>query len=93
MNDASTLPAFLVTAQWVAAFLFVPLVCFFEGARKTVTCRWSALLSGLAVQYLLVASLSGSGFSLQAVLLIASIAAYAWVRLLIGWMSGRRTTA
>ncbi|MFG1497398.1 hypothetical protein ABMA57_12265 [Saccharospirillum sp. HFRX-1] len=86
MTDASFFQSLLLHAQWFAALLFVPLVCFLETARSTVVCRWSALLSGYLVQYGLIACLIGSGFSQQAIILIGSIAAYAWIRLLTGWL-------
>lgn len=96
MTEPSTFQSLLLSAQWFAALLFVPLVCFFEAARSTLVCRWSALLSGYLVQYGLIACLIGSGFSQQAIILIGSVAAYAWIRLLTGWLkrysaSARRT--
>ncbi|MDB2449040.1 hypothetical protein N9W78_01990 [bacterium] len=93
MNDASQFQTLLISAQWIAALLFVPLVCFFEGARSTVVCRWSALLSGYVVQYGLIACLIGSGFSRPTIILFGAIAAYAWIRLLTGWLSKRKTAA
>lgn len=85
MTESSVLQSLLLNAQWFAALLFVPLVCFYEASRSTLVCRWSALLSGYLVQYGLIACLIGSGFSQQAIILIGSVAAYAWIRLLTGW--------
>jgi hypothetical protein len=86
MTDASLFQSLLLHAQWFAALLFVPLVCFLEASRSTVICRWSVLLSGYLVQYGLIACLIGSGFSQQAIILIGAIAAYAWIRLFAGWL-------
>ncbi|PTY36346.1 hypothetical protein BGP77_03305 [Saccharospirillum sp. MSK14-1] len=86
MTDASLFQSLLLHAQWFAALLFVPLVCFLEAARSSVICRWSVLLSGYLVQYGLIACLIGSGFSQQAIILIGSVAAYAWIRLFAGWL-------
>ncbi|WP_157954337.1 hypothetical protein [Saccharospirillum mangrovi] len=93
MIDTTQFHSLLLNLQWFAALLFVPLACFFETARSTTVCRWSAMLSGYFVQYGLIFCLIGSGFSQQVIILFGAVAAYAWIRLLTGWLKRRQVTA
>ena len=90
MSESFSLVSFFSTAQWVVAFLFVPLVCWYEWSRSTLVCRWCALVTGYIVQMGLVVALIDSGFSLQAVIMLASVAAYAWIKLMTGWLPTER---
>lgn len=90
MNEAVSLLSFLEATQWVVAFLFVPLVCWHEWSRSTLACRWCALLTGYTVQMGLIVALIDSGFSLQTVILMGSVAAYAWIKLMTSWLPTER---
>ena len=90
MSESISLVSFFSTAQWVVAFLFVPLVCWYEWSRSTLVCRWCALVTGYTVQMVLILALIDSGFSLQTVIMLASIAAYAWIKLMTGWLPTER---
>lgn len=93
MIELDSLHSFLLTTQWIVAFLFVPLVCWHEWSRSALYCRWCALLSGYTVQITLLVVLIDSGFPLHTVILIGSIAAYAWIKLMTGWLPTERKAA
>lgn len=90
MNESLSLLSFFSTAQWVVAFLFVPLVCWHEWSRSTLVCRWCALLTGYTVQMGLIVLLVDSGFEMRTVILFGSLAAYAWIKLMTGWLPTER---
>jgi hypothetical protein len=90
MNETFALVSFFQACQWVVAFLFVPLLCWYEWSRSTVFCRWCALLSGYLVQFGLIFMLDDAGFEMSAVILIGSVSAYAWIKLMTGWLPARQ---
>lgn len=90
MNESFALVSFFQACQWVVAFLFVPLLCWYEWSRSTVFCRWCALLSGYLVQFGLIFMLDDAGFEMSAVILIGSVSAYAWIKLMTSWLPARQ---
>lgn len=90
MIESSSLLSFFSTLQWVVAFLFVPLVCWHEWSRSTLVCRWCALVTGYVVQLGFIAALVDSGFATHTVVLMGSLAAYAWIKLMTGWLPTER---
>lgn len=94
MIESISLVSFFQACQWGVAFLFVPLVCWYEWSRSSVFCRWCALLSGYVVQLGLIVLLIDSGFEMPTVILFGSISAYAWIKLMTGWLpTVRKATA
>lgn len=79
MLELSSLLNYLDSAQWLAAVVFVPLVCWQFCATQSALCRWSALISGYAMQIGFFLLLDDAGFQANLLILIASVAAYFWI--------------
>ena len=88
MLEITHILPYLGPLQWVVALVFVPLVCWQFCSEQSVLCRWSALISGYAVQIGFFLLLDDVGFQTNLLVLISSLAAYFWISTTVGvWPS------
>jgi hypothetical protein len=93
MLDISHIIQYLGPLQWVAAVLFVPLVCWQFCANQTAICRWSAFFTGYGVQIGFFLLLDDVGFHTNLLVLISSVAAYFWITTTVALWPAKRSSS
>lgn len=91
MFEVTSLLQYLAPIQWFAAIVFVPLVTWQFCSRKSVLCRWVALVSAYGVQIGFFLMLDDAGFQTSFLILISSIAAYFWITTTVALWPGNKS--
>ncbi len=93
MLELTHILLYLEPIQWFVPIAFVPLVCWQFCSEQSRLCRWTALISGYAVQIGFFLLLDDVGFQTSLLILIASIAAYFWISTTVGLWPAKKSVA